>query len=256
MPHYDESTRLFMEKMADGPSPHQHKHKDEGPTAKEYVKNTKTLLNILNNPVKAIPRAVLKGALNVGFKKESGMRPVALFSFLNDQHDHLWWDWEPETIRQTLEQEHAIEPTREVMNMIGALQLVALSNGPFEHWHQFEKVGHAFYQNIVDFRVVQPLEPDEAAAAFKYLALIRPGQEFEDEIYAYVAAACHMAGMVYLPDDLFPAPCQTHLEGMIHDTTMTAEVKGCWGSGVTPGSEAIVHQVAMLHDVKEALSDA
>lgn len=258
---YDRDTWEFMEKIGavlapPPPSPLPKEEQDRHKT--NYVKNTKTILKILQNPTKTIPKVVLKGALDLGFKKEAGLTPIGLFAFMNDHYSAEWWDWEPETVRESLEEDHQIVPTPEVMNMIGALQLTALTNAPFEHWDKFEKVGHAFYHNVVDFRVVQPMEPDEVALTFHYLALLRPGQEFQPEIYAYAAACCNEAGLVYLPPGLFPEACQEALAAQAHTRELEEEVKlqRAGGEFRPAPSDACAHQLAMLKEIQEALADA
>lgn len=259
MTTFDDPTRAFMAKLGvdhNAPRPHHDERRRKEPSVKEYLKDAKTLLKIVKNPTSATPKAALKTLINVAFPKEAGLTPLGLFGLMNEHYGRDWWDWEPETMRQVLAGEHAVAPTREIMNMIGALQLIASTNSPFEHWDKFEKVGHALYGNIVDFRVVQPLEPDELAVTFKYLQALRPGQEFEHEIFVYAAGCCNEAGMVYMPPDLFPPPCQDQLADHNVDKALETAVERLWESRGATDDIAESYQMDILKEIAEVLSHA
>lgn len=255
MTTYDDATRAFIEKVSGVPMV----QKDPGAAAdeddvKRYLKRTKTVLQILQNPAKNIPRAVVKESLS-GFSKQSSVRAADLATYLDTHYAEAWHDWEPETMRQVLAEEHGYEGD-DVLNMVGALQTVLSTDLPFEHWHIFEKVGHGLYGNIVDFALVQPLEPTELAGVFKLLLRLRPDATFEPEIYAYAAGCCHDAGMVYMPGDLFPPQCQAYLEAQSYVPSFTAQVQGLWDEGAAPLGDRTAVQLARLKEIREFVSDA
>jgi hypothetical protein len=213
----------------------------------DSAKAGRNILRVVENPKKALPRLVQKQLLESVINKEAGLTPLKLLGYLNDHHALAWWDWEPETLWQTLAVEHGIEATDDVKNMVMALQNVVTTNAAFEHWHIFEKVGHAFFRNPLDFHVVQPMEPDQAAGALKILHTIRPQEEFSPEIWTYVSSCCHSAGLVYLPPELF-GHAQAELARAQKDWSgVGREVAGAWPR--PPESDAGKHQFAMLQEI-------
>lgn len=193
-------------------------------------------------------------------QKEGGLSPLKLFGFLNEHHEQSWWDWEPETLWTVLGVEHGIQPTEALRDLVMALQTIVSTAAPFEHWHAFEKVGHALCGTSVDFQVVQPLEPDQVALTCKILAAIRPQEKYEPEVLGYMAACCHSAGMVYLPHDFFPVGAQTELARIAKDysgvgcevTSLPHGDDGAWPRpAVESDSPAIKHQIGMLQEIRE-----
>ena len=133
---------------------------------------------------------------------------------MNDRLGESWREWEPETIWKVLMDELGYYPTEELKNLIMCFQVISTTNLPFEDWSVFENVGHSLLQNPVHFSQVQPLEPDEIALTVKFLKMIRPGELFEDDILGYAASSAKNAGMVYLPDDLYPKGSQELLDNI------------------------------------------
>ena len=200
-------------------------------TGKPDLKGLRTLKSVVKSfqdPQKAIGKALINGvAMKALFEKEGGIKVLGIYGILNEHYGREWWHWEPETVWQTLNREQGITVDDDLRNLISALQLAVTTNQPFENWHIFEKVGHAFNFNPVNFGVLQPLEPQEAALTLRLLRLIRPKQEFDSEICAYLAAVAKNAGLVYLPVSVFTAGCQSFLDAMGNDTALaTALAEG------------------------------
>jgi len=221
MAHYDGPTKKFIE---DTSLPEDHSKRNA--VARQGVK----LLNdVLTSTRQELPKKLVKRTISIasalsasdeGMKKESAVNVIA---YLNSRYGDGWHNWEPETLTQTLHADD-IEHMNEYRDTLQAYQVVAKTNFPFEEWHVFEKVGHAFNFNPVNFGHLQPLEMDEVALTVKTLKSIRPQLEFEDDIKAYIAASAKEAGMVYLPEDLYPKGCQEFLDKMGNDLLLRDEV--------------------------------
>jgi len=210
MGRFDQHTLDFMEKVAtDGETPAEHK---PDLTA---LRTMRSIVKSLADPQKAIGKALVSSAtMKTVFDKEASLSVLGIYGILNDAYERAWWEWEPETLWQTLKLEHGIETTDELKNLIMALQLTVKTNQPFENWHVFEKVGHAFNFNPVNFSLLQPLEPHEAALALALLRKIRGDTPYESEICGYLAASAKNAGLVYLDPEIFTANCQAFLDKM------------------------------------------
>lgn len=210
MAHYDEATSDFMSDMQADP------HK--------ALSTTKKLTKIIQNPKREIPRAIATEAVREIFsQKEASLKPIEIYKFMNEHHGRDWWDWEPETIWHTLEVEHGITSTDDVKNLVMALQVTLNTHAPFEHWHIFEKVGHALNFNLVDFQMLHPLELNEAAWTRIALLKIRPKDEFDSEVSGYIASIAKQDGLVYLPSMWFGG-AQAFLDSMGNDTELRDEV--------------------------------
>lgn len=193
-----------------------------------YDKDTEDFMSEVAGTTKSVAKQVLKGAplsSAVGrelvkiptrhiLEKQSGMKVLAVFKLLNTHYGHDWWDWEPETLWQTLKSDHDIEATEEIKNIIQALQVVVKTDYPFEEWHVFENVTHAFNKSPVSFARMQPVDLDEAALTIRILKEIRPKSEYHSEVCGYLGACAKNCGMVYLPEDIFPKCAQDFLDEM------------------------------------------
>lgn len=247
MARFDTATLAFLDKLAEEDSksaPHHSVSKDVALAAKKVVR-------IAQHPTTNIPRALI-GFATKELIKEGSITPLGLYDVLNTNYEKDWWDWEPETIWKTLAVEQGIETTPEIRDLILALQLSVNTNQPFEHWHIFEKVGNALNGNEVDFRLLQPLELDDASAAIQILKKIRPATGFDDEILAYVAAVAKASGIVFLPQELFTAECQAYLDALNNDLELRDQVSKRWPAREKKeDSPALKIQLMQLHEIKE-----
>ena len=242
MGRFDKATEDFMEKLAS----EQAREPDKPDLSK--LRTLKSVVKSIQDPHKAIGKALVSGVtMKALFDKEAGFKVLGLYGLLNERFGREWWHWEPETVWQTLEREESIRPVEDMRNLISALQLVVSTNQPFENWHVFEKVGQAFNMNPVNFGVLQPLELNEIALTLKILRAIRPKQLFDSEICAYLAAAAKLAGVVYLPKEVFTEGCQSFLDNMGNDTALAAKL----ASGADADSIEVQIQKARLDEVEQ-----
>lgn len=220
MARFDKLTLEFMEKVAgDG--------KEVVPEGNNLsaLRTVKSVLKSIQDPQKALGKALVSGlTMQTLANKEASLSVLKIYSILNDAYDKEWWHWEPETIWQTLAMEHSITGDDDLKNLVMALQLCVTTNQPFESWHIFEKVGHAFNFNTVNFETIQPLEPQEAALAIRLLQTIHPKEAFASEISGYLAAVAKNAGLVYLSPSQFPAEAQAFLDAMGNDLELKEAV--------------------------------
>lgn len=246
MARFDKLTLEFMEKIAsDSKEP-----VPEG-SGVNTLRNVKSVLKSLSDPQKALGKALVSGlTMQALTNKEASLSVLKIYSILNDAYDKEWWHWEPETLWQTLTMEHSITSDDDLKNLVMALQLCVTTNQPFESWHVFEKVGHAFNFNTVDFQTVQPLEPQEAALTIKLLRTIRPKEMFASEVSAYLAATAKNAGLVYLSPEQFTEEAQAFLDGMGNAMDLKAAVV----KKESDGSAAYTIQIARIQEIAAYVS--
>ena len=250
MDRYDADTKEFFSDLLKEGAKKKETEEREGRTLTEQL--TRQAVGVARDigRGKSIPTSIVRRAIGTGtialLEKESALPPLKIYEILNDHYD--WTDWEPETIWTMLEVEHGIKPSDEAKNIVQALQTAIHTNFPFEEWHIFENVGHAFNENPVNFGQVQPLELDEIAKTVKILTTLRPKQEFEDEVLGYIAACAKNSGVVYLPEDLFPKGCQDALDRLGNDIGLRDQVKA--GAAGEPDSPLGV-QNARLKEIRQ-----
>lgn len=204
----------------------------------------------------------VKALAREGLEKVSAQTPfhhradiVSIFSQMNDKYGEDWWDWEPETIRVTVDRDYGIEIDEDGENIIGALQMVLNSNQAHEHWHVFEKTGHAFNGNNVDFSILQPLELDEIAVTLDILNTLRPKQDFLSEIHGYIAVSAKSSGVVFLPEGLFGSEPQKKLDEMNNDMDLKKRVASLWAKGEEGASLEEQIQIRRLKEVQDYLDN-
>jgi hypothetical protein len=255
MAHFDAADRAFIDKLSSK------KEKDEGTSAATVATIAlRTARKALQGgpPERALARAATKILAEEVFQKQAGLPPLKIYLMLNDHYGREWWDWEPETLWHHLQEDHATEATPEIKNIVMALQTVLKTNYPFEMWHVFEKVNHAFNLNMVDFATLQPAELDEAAWTISLLQRIRPKTEFEDDIWGYIAAVAKESGVVYLPPQLYGGSKrpQELLDGLNNDLELAALVRQAGLRDPQTGdSTALKVQLLRLKEIQSYLED-
>jgi len=228
----DAATLDFMKVASSDVDKHQQDHKNE--VAKQSLSFAKGLAT---GGVKALPINVLKRTIAIAMHEHShdhnqdkqasstDMSAIPMWHSLNERYGKSWWDWEPETIWQTLTNDFMGHPNDELKNLIQALQVICRTNFPFEDWSTFEKVGHALNSNHVTFDHVQLMELDQIAYTIEVLNTLRKGVAWSDDVLAYVAASAKHCGVVYLPKDLFPLGCNEFLDKMGNHNELADEVE-------------------------------
>jgi hypothetical protein len=262
MARYDKATEEFMSKLAGEQKPVEPADAsgdEEKDLSLRPIRVLKSLSKLKVNPREGITKTLIRLTARNVMEKDSALKVLSLYQFMNDHYKRDWWDWEPETLWRSLEVDHlegeGATPD-EIKNAVMALQLCVNAMAPFEHWHIFEKVGHAFNWNPVSFAIVQPLEPDEAALAMAVLRKIQPRNTFEPEVLVYVAACAKSAGMVYLPDNMAPG-VQEKLNDITFEIELRDATKKAWEDKELPKDGALRDQVEIqiqrLEDVKTLL---
>jgi hypothetical protein len=247
MARFDKDTVEFMSKVSEDDN-----SSEEG-AGLTPLRKVRQVIKSIGNPQRAIGKAIVGEAVSHMLEKEGGISPFKVYQFLNDHYKKEWKDWEPETLWQMMKEQHDFDPTPELRNIVMAIQTSVTTNAPFEHWHIFEKVGHALSCNHVNFRILQPLEADEAARAIRFLRTVRPKQDFENEVYVYLAAVAKNCGIVYMPQELF-GKTQEYLDEFNNDIALKNKISSLWPNVSFKTSEESVRiQIERLKEIKEAV---
>jgi len=260
MPSYDKATEDFMTKFSGETLPAKEEQKpEENSLSLNPLRTVRQIVKGVDDPRKALAKVLVRAATNQIMDKAGSIKILMLYQLMNDKHGREWWDWEPETIWHMIEADHIEGQTpEETKNVIMALQLTLNSMAPFEHWHIFEKVGHAFNWNPVSFEIVQPLEPDEACLAMVLLSRIQRKAVFEDEVLTYVAVCAKSGGVAYLPPELAPG-VQDKLNEITFEYHLRDATKKAWESSTQPKADdplrdQVEIQLHRLNDIKDLLS--
>jgi len=250
MARYDKTTLDFIEKVSGAKTYGDHSDKKDDVSVKDVLRAVRTATKLQKDPTKVVAKSLV-GMATSELLKMAKVPPLGVYGELNDRFKRAWWDWEPETLWRSIEEAGIGKPSDDLKNVVMALQVCATTNAAFEHWHIFEKTAHAFSQNQVDFGIVQPLELTEAAKAIRILQTIRPKDKFELEVSSYLAAVARSSGVVYLPEELFPAEANSELGKISYDNPLQKEVAEVWAKGSKSGDPVVMHQVEMLQEIRE-----
>jgi len=249
MARFDKDTASFFEKMAEGTP-------EEEKKPFQHIATIRRVVRAAENPERAIGKALVSGAVNAMLEKTSSTSVLGVFRLLNASYGTSWWGWEPETLWKTLEEDHSFKESEEAKNLIMALQVVVSNNAPFEDWYAFEKIGHAFCQNPVSFGILQPLNIDEAGVSMALLRLLRPKEEFDDEILSYVASRAKESGIVFLPKEIFGEKTQGFLERLGNPRELSQAVENLWKKGERKSqAPEIAYQLSVLFEIKDHLAE-
>lgn len=137
------------------------------------------------------------------------------------KYDKDWFEWEPETLWQTIEKDFKQTPSVLTKNKINAIKTILLTDAFWKEWNIFEKVVLAFNDHIPNFYSVEVPSPGEISWAVREANFVRPGVPWSDEVVVYVQRVCKDAGLVYYPDNLqFSQPKPV--------SQMASDVKSAW----------------------------
>lgn len=252
MTRVDAHTKKFMEDVSGTPEA-----APRDANILDPLRSARLATKIMSNPGKAISKLLVSKAtkeLTRDQEKTAEIDSIKIFGFLNDHYGKVWWDWEPETMWKMLRDDIFSDGTPAgIRDTLMALQVLVKTNAPFEEWHVFEKVGHAFNSSAVNFSILQPLEPQEAAYAMAVISRIRPQQEYEMEVLGYIASCAREAGMVFLPEKMFPG-VQPYLDNLNFDIKFRDDIANLWGHAenrTLTDAESI--QLERLREVKDYL---
>lgn len=261
MARYDKDTEAFIKQISDAPTaPQKEPEKsDDTEDLRRPFRIARQVSKIVSKPESSLGRLLVRSATKALMEKGGSIGILKLYQFMNDHYDREWWDWEPETIWKSLEDDHLDgegSTPEELKSAVMALQLCVSSMAAYEHWHIFEKVGHAFNWNHVDFSILQPLEPDEAALAAAILKRIQPKAVLEDEVLSYIAVCAKVAGMVYLPAEIIPG-AQDRLSEITFEYELRDATKKAWEDKTLPKDDILRSQVDLqlsrLQEVKDLM---
>lgn len=131
-----------------------------------------------------------------------GKAPSWYIQRLVEKYDRQWFEWEPETLWRTIEEDFQSALSEQVRNKINAAKLIYLTDAFWRDWNVFEKVVQAFSGHIPDFFTIEPPSPGELAWAVSEAGYMRPNIPFEGEVAAYTLGTCQEAGLVLFPEEL------------------------------------------------------
>lgn len=137
--------------------------------------------------------------------------------------DQKFGGWTQDQAAEAIEHFHLTstlktEVPQLVREKIYAIRVIATSNSAQTEWHIFEKVGGAFNDRVAQFGVVESLTASECAKTVAIIEDIRP-DTYENEIKAYIGAACHTDGLYTVSPVKWLALAETYLQQMNFEAT-------------------------------------
>lgn len=133
--------------------------------------------------------------------EDEDINPIKVMLLMNEKWQEEWFDWEPETIIQTLYME-GISIGNINLSKIFAIRTVLKTNEFFEDPRTFEKVVIAFSGRIVDWGCVQEVSVSEMNAVVALIERYLKEHDFSNEVSMYVAGRATTEGFVKLPTSL------------------------------------------------------
>lgn len=146
-------------------------------------------------------------------------KPETLFSAIDEKYH----GWTADRVAKALERFHDTgvldtEVSDIVRQKFYSVRIILTSDTAHTEWHIFEKVGAAFNGRLANFGTVEPLDPIECARTISFLDSIRP-DKFSNEIKAYIAAACHEAGLYTIKPSRYLGMADQWLEMLNREAT-------------------------------------
>ncbi len=151
------------------------------------------------------------------------VHPLKVVAELTDMMGEEWTEWEPETIRETLEKEAGIEPSDDVMNKVMAVKIVlARPDRFYDDWHAFEKISVALNDCSPIMGTVEDVPVEWLSNSVAIIEKIAAPGDFSPEVKKYTAARLFDQGYVIAPPKL--AFANAELGGLVNNDDMRKEV--------------------------------
>jgi hypothetical protein len=151
---------------------------------------------------------------------------ITLKNLLMDKFGIEWLEWYPEVLNKTLFGEDRNDI---LTNKIQAIRACLTTDTPWLDWHIFENVGKSFNHQMPDFGIIQPLSLGECAVTVELMYLLRPEEQFSEEVLSYIGSIAGNENYVYIPDELKIRLAQPYLDRFVHDVELQKEIRGLWG---------------------------
>jgi len=143
------------------------------------------------------------------FKEEKAPAFALLIATLS-KYGNAALTWEPELLKQQIENDYNIQMSDMQSDKLQAAIAVMTTNQFETDWRVFEVVCNLFNNSASDHSEIDPVEPEEIAVALAEVALIRQGTDedderldYSDEVRAYAGRIFHEYGMHKAPK-IFP----------------------------------------------------
>jgi hypothetical protein len=114
------------------------------------------------------------------------LSPVVIMALLEDLFGEDFYFWDISTIEMELRDEVGAEVPTEVLNKIGALQVVITSNAVFNQIDAFSGVCNTFASGEPSFSVFDPVTSEEAVNIILQLSMLRDILPFGRVVKEYV----------------------------------------------------------------------
>lgn len=128
--------------------------------------------------------------------------PLQILEVLTNKYGTDWADWESDTLWWSLRRDFG--PVGNLTrNKISALRVAVTTDTPWLDWDVFEDCGLSWNDIVPIIGTFQPMTPMQTAFTVTVLRGIRPDDEFDHEVKAYIAAILDEAGFVFAPNEYF-----------------------------------------------------
>jgi hypothetical protein len=165
--------------------------------------------------------------------------PLTLSSLLGSEFGTDWYDWEPETISETIVRQVGVDPSPTTMNKIMALKMLrACPDKVLNDWRIIEKVSVAFDGDTPSMNEIEDVAPEQLSHAFSLMKAMCKKKPSED-VSKYVAARLYDAGYVITPATL--GFSDHHLRKLVDDEPLRKKVLAGYGKalkGAAPAADS------------------
>ena len=101
------------------------------------------------------------------------LSPVVLMVLLEELFGEDFFFWDISTIEMELRDEFQVDVPEEILNQIGAIQLLMTSDSVFKRLDGFSGICNTFASGEPAFSVFDPVTTEEAAVTIMYIAMMR-----------------------------------------------------------------------------------
>lgn len=125
--------------------------------------------------------------------------PMALMLILLDRYGEDLFEWEPETLKLTIDRELR-EPSNSVWTKILAARTIIHSPSPWRQWEVFHWCALGLSGSSPNFHYMEEPEIGHLLAGMDFMNTVDPERETQEEVDKFIAVAFKQEGIVYLPE--------------------------------------------------------
>lgn len=178
--------------------------------------------------------------------KSGGALCATVDAMLNSKYGEDWYLWDPSTIWMELRDDFQVQVDTDVMDKVGAAQVIMTGDGFFRRVDAFSGVANTLGGSSPGFQMMDPVTPEEAVWAIIEVAVMRDSLTFSPSVQDFIKT-------VFSGQEAHPIVSYAVNSEVVDNEEIVRMALEAVGSPNGPVDEYIVEQ---MKDLRSQLTEA